>query len=145
MQISEHSPSIGPVQMLITSPDSRDSLTVERDDRRWQDGQLHIRITKLTQEFVSLENYASLLSARLSEISSDLASERATRLLRESEIREVFQAEQQALANQLEAACQRISIAAGRIGELEDQIVILGERTWWSMLKESLRHLFRVR
>lgn len=143
INISDTSPSIGPCNEIIYCPDSRDSLQVETDERRWFDRQLHRRIDKAIIELGVTTDYLYLVSEKVDLLSRDLARERAARLESESNLRQLITNHGIEMAAIQDAAARRFEVYAQEMAELGRQIDKLKERTWWSMLKESVRSLWK--
>lgn len=133
--ISEHSPSLGIVHMEIRNPDTRDSLRVEADDRRFFDRQLNIRIDKLILELGRVQDFLSLVAEQQNELSRDLAKERADRLSADMSLHLELTFARHALTDHM--AEMKLTLES-----IDTRMAELALRSWWSMLKDSFRRLF---
>ena len=135
MAVSDHSPSLGTIHMDIRNPDSRNSLQAETDDRRFFDRQLNIRIDKLIQEMGRVQDFVALVAEQQNELSRDIAKERAERMAADAMILQTMDRIEHNLID-------RIVFQSGRLAAATIRIDALEARTWWSMLKDSLRRMF---
>ncbi len=136
MYVSDHSPSIGPIQELIFNPDSRGSHQVEIDERRWHDKALHRRVDALILEVGRVSDFIFLIAEKQDQLARDLAVERIARMEAAAALRAVAENHARAMAGYIETANSRMVAATNRITELEGVVMALSERTWWSMFKE---------
>lgn len=150
MQISEHSPSVGPQNEIILNPDSRSSHQVEIDERRWHDKHLHRRVDSLIVEVGRVSDFIFLIAEKQDQLARDLAQERGARMAAEAAIREQMETHSRAVTEYIEiatghlvAATDRITGLERNVTELQGVVAALSERTWWSMFQDSARTLFR--
>ena len=140
MYVSDHSPSIGPIQELIHNPDTRSSHQVEIDERRWHDKALHRRVDALIVEVGRVSDFIFLIAEKQDQLARDLQTERIARMEADVEIQRQME---QRFSGMLGWTTQQMKQQAAtydkRIADLESVIVILSERTWWSMFKDLFK------
>ena len=124
--------------MDIRNPDTRDSLRVETDDRRFFDRQLNIRIDNLILEMGRVQDFVALVAEQQNELSRDIAKERVERMSADAMILQTMERIEHNLID-------RIVFQSGRLAAATIRIDALEARTWWSMLKDSLRKRFTMK
>jgi hypothetical protein len=142
ISISDHSPILGRPQIEIRNPDARDSLQAETDDRRFFDKQANIRIDKLIRELGSTTDLVNLLSENIDQLSRDIAAERDKRLVEERRLENVIE-----LSNiEISLLHDKERTSYAQISSLEERVLQLEAKTWWSMFIESVKSIVeRVR
>ena len=139
MYVSDHSPSIGPIQELIHNPDTRSSHQVEIDERRWHDTALHRRVDALIVEVGRVSDFIFLIAEKQDQLARDLQTERIARMEADAALRTQAENHRISMESYIEAADSRMVAAMNRITELEGVVVALTERTWWSMFKDLFK------
>jgi len=139
MYVSDHSPSIGPIQELIHNPDTRSSHQVEIDERRWHDKALHRRVDALIVEVGRVSDFIFLIAEKQDQLARDLQAERIARMDNESVLKGIIEAHKLATSEYVLLSEARMAVAIKRITELEGVVVALTERTWWSMFKDLFK------
>jgi hypothetical protein len=139
MYVSDHSPSIGPIQELIHNPDTRSSHQVEIDERRWHDKALHRRINDLTVEVGRVSDFIFLIAEKQDQLARDLQAERIARMEADAQNLALAEKYKGEMERYIEAADLHRDMARLRIAELEGVVAALSERTWWSMFKDLFK------
>ncbi len=145
ISVSDHSPSIGRANELINNPDTRTSHQVEIDERRWHDKALHRRIDSLIVEVGRVSDFIFLIAEKQDQLARDLQAERIARMEADAQVRSIVDKTILAMTDYVESNDAKLLAAIDRITEIESVNATLRQRTWWTMLKDSVRTFLKIK